>query len=42
MQRELHVAQVREEIALALPQVAVPAVGPESRPQKKAPTWPKH
>jgi hypothetical protein len=39
MQRELHVAQVREEIALALPQLAV---GSESAPQKKAPSVPKH
>ena len=42
MQRELHVAQVREEIALALPQVAGSSAGPESASQKKAPSWPKH
>jgi len=36
MQLELHVAQVREEIALALPQVAgSPAAGPQSALQKK-------
>ena len=36
MQRELHVAQVREEIALALPQVAGSlAAGPPSAPPKK-------
>jgi hypothetical protein len=33
MQRELHVAQVREEIALVLPQVAA---GTPSAPQKKS------
>jgi transposase-like protein len=36
MQRELHVAQVRAEIALALPQVAgSPAAGSQSALQKK-------
>jgi len=36
MQRELHVAQVRAEIALALPQVATtPATAPEPALQKK-------
>jgi len=36
MQRELHVAQVREEIALALPQLAAtPATAAESALQKK-------
>jgi transposase-like protein len=35
MQRELHVAQVREEIALALPQVAAtPAPAPKKTPSR--------
>ena len=42
MQQELHVAQVREEIALALPRLAGSSAGPESAAPKKAPTWPKH
>ena len=35
MQRELHVAQVREEIALALPRAAGSPAAPESALQKK-------
>jgi hypothetical protein len=42
LQRELHLAQVREEIALALPQVAGSSEGRDAASQKKAPTWPKH
>ena len=43
MQRELHVTQVREEIALALPQVATtPAPAPPSAAPKKTPSHSPH